>query len=331
MNRTLRLIQGSLIGGAIGDALGWPVEFKSYNDIITTYGDKGIIDLELNSENIAEITDDTQMTLFTAEGLLLAKVDEDIVTSVYESYIRWLNTQGYNKEVKPIGWLLQIPKLNNRRAPGNACISSLASSKIGTIENPINNSKGCGGVMRVAPVGLLYPKEDSFEIASKLAAITHGHPSGYLSAGALAYIISIILEGKTIEEAVEDTLLKLQEYKNNKETYNILEKSLELSKQNLSKQNIEDVVAISQLGEGWVGEEALAISVYSALKYKNDFKKGLIASVNHDGDSDSTGAITGNILGAYLGLDNIPKGWIESVELRDVVMDMGRRIYERRI
>lgn len=113
--------------------------------------------------------------------------------------------------------------------------------------------------MRVAPVGLLYPKGDPFEIASKLAAITHGHPSGYLSAG------------------------------------------------------------------------ALAISVYCALKYKDDFKQGLIASVNHDGDSDSTGAITGNILGAYLGLDNIPKEWIDKVEIGDVVLDMGRRICERKI
>lgn len=65
-------------------------------------------------------------------------------------------------------------------------------------------------------------------------------------------------------------------------------------------------LTIAQLGVGWVGEEALAISVYCALKYQDDFKEAVIAAVNRNGDSDSTGAITGNILGAYLGLSRIP-------------------------
>ena len=78
-----------------------------------------------------------------------------------------------------------------------------------------------------------------------------------------------------------------------------------------------DLQAIETLGEGWVGEEALAISIYCALKYQNDFEKAVITAVNHDGDSDSTGAITGNILGSYLGIKGIPLNWLREVELSE--------------
>ena len=80
--------------------------------------------------------------------------------------------------------------------------------------------------------------------------------------------------------------------------------------------------AIKHIGEGWVGEEALGIAVYSALKYPDDFRRAVIAAVNHDGDSDSTGAITGNILGAYLGLSRIPPEWVEVIELKDVLIQI---------
>lgn len=90
----------------------------------------------------------------------------------------------------------------------------------------------------------------------------------------------------------------------------------------LSKENRSDYEAIQTLGEGWLGEEALAISVYCALKYQDDFASALHAAVNYDGDSDSTGAITGNILGAYLGVDRIPTHWVEQVELGDVLIQI---------
>jgi len=194
-------------------------------------------------------------------------------------------------------------------------LSALLSGKMGTTKETINNSKGCGGIMRVAPAGLFYPKDLAFDMAVEFAAITHGHPTGYLAAGALAYIVALIIEGKELEEAVERTISKLSTYKDNEECKEILIKAFELAKSKL-----EDIESISKLGQGWVAEESLGISVYCALRYKDDFKKALITAVNHDGDSDSTGAITGNILGAYLGMNSIPKEWIENVELKDVII-----------
>jgi len=112
-----------------------------------------------------------------------------------------------------------------------------------------------------------------------------------------------------------DSLFKTDEYR---QSFNrLIDAALGLS---LTAE--DDVAVIGQLGEGWVGDEALAIALYCALKYENDFEKAIIASVNHSGDSDSTGAITGNILGAYLGLERIPKRFLEHLELRNIILEV---------
>jgi ADP-ribosylglycohydrolase len=274
------------------------------------------------------------MTLFTAEGILRAetRINEkeicDPPSVVYFAYLRWLNTQDYPK-IKEFdwiydGWLLNVRDLHNSRAPGNSCLSALLSEKLGTIDEPINNSKGCGGVMRVAPAGLFYSKEEVFQMAAEFAALTHGHPSGYLSAGALALIIACIINGEDIESAANSGLTELSKHEGHEECSKSLKEAIDLS-----HMDMKPLDAIKKLGEGWVGEEALAISVYCALKYRNDFKLALITAVNHNGDSDSTGAITGNILGAYLGVNSIPRDWIEKVELKDEIIQVADDLLTR--
>jgi ADP-ribosylglycohydrolase len=327
MKRNKEFFRGCLVGGAIGDALGWPVEFLRLSEIVRRFGAGGIRDLLLGPSGKAEITDDTQMTIFTAEGLLRAETwynHKGIChppAVVFHAYQRWLLTQGYPRVEDHDriydSWLLDIKELHARRAPGNTCISALLSGKQGSMESPINNSKGCGGVMRVAPAGLFCRKEDAFRIAAEIAALTHGHPSGYLSAGALAYLIASIIEGRELKAAVAETLTELAGYEGHEECAGSLARAAELSRGRLP-----DVEAIAQLGEGWVGEEALGIALYCALKYRDDFEKAIIAAVNHDGDSDSTGAIAGNILGAYLGLSKIPSGWVEKVELKEILVEI---------
>lgn len=332
MKRSQEFYRGCLLGGAIGDALGAPVEFLEYEDITNKFGKGGIQDLLCSKSGKSEITDDTQMTLFTAEGILRSetrKYEKGIcnpASVVYYAYQRWLSTQGYEKSKEQDwiydGWLFGVKELHKRRAPGNSCLSALTNGKQGTIDEPINSSKGCGGVMRVAPVGLFYPKERAFKMAADFASLTHGHPSGYLSAGVLAYIIASIIEGADIETSVKNSLDELSSYDNNEECYKALKEAIELS-----NSDIDPLDAINRLGEGWVGEEALAISVYCALKYRDSFKKALIIAVNHDGDSDSTGAITGNILGAYLGINGILKEWIEKVELKNEIYQIADDLF----
>jgi ADP-ribosylglycohydrolase len=330
MKRDLNHFQGCLLGGAIGDALGWPVEFLSLAEIIRTHGDDGITDLP-SLVGGAEITDDTQLTLFTAEGILravnpgLRRTDESPLDSVYAAYQRWLSTQGYPRDDRWSydGWLLSLPVIHARRAPGNSCISALRGAVVGTVAEPVNDSKGCGGIMRVAPAGLVYAGETAFRRAMDFAALTHGNPSGYLPAGALAYLVARIIEGLDLDSAVDETLRKLEEYPENSESSESLRAAKELS----TRESLSDREAIRLLGEGWTGHEALGIAVYSVLRHRTDFVAALVCAVNHDGDSDSTGAIAGNILGAYLGADAIPGHWKPAVELSSVICHVAEDLF----
>jgi len=261
---------------------------------------------------------------------------------VFYSYQRWLYTQTGRVASEEYDWLLEKggmeydsplldhKELYERRAPGSTCLSALKSAvhqNYGTVDHHINNSQGCGGIMRVAPAGLMFhdSPDQAFRVAADCAAITHGHPSGYLSAGVLAYIIAAVLNGESIQQAAESSLDTLGRYEGYEETLSFVEKALELA-----DGYTEAHKAVALLGAGWVGEEALAIALYCALKHPNDFRKALCLSVNHSGDSDSTGAICGNILGAYLGMEGIPEEWVLRVELSDVIIRMAEELYSSR-
>ncbi|MGE4533475.1 ADP-ribosylglycohydrolase family protein [Halomonas sp.] len=330
---------GCLLGGAVGDALGAPVEFVSRQRIHKQFGPQGISDYAPAFGGFGVITDDTQMTLFTAEGLLRADVRGSMrgmchpPSVIAHAYLRWLVTQGgeptqeireglldHSLEEAP-GWLIQQRELHHRRAPGNTCLTALQSmTRLG--DKAINNSKGCGGVMRVAPVGLyLWPSSDvgaAFELACESAAITHAHPSGILPAGVLAAVILQLLHGITLRGALELAMAELQTHADHEETSQFLITALELADSNLPPEQ-----AISFLGEGWVAEEALAIAVYCTL-VAEDFRHGVMLAVNHDGDSDSTGAIAGNLLGVMLGVKAIPSAWLAPLELREVISEMAQ-------
>ncbi len=219
--------------------------------------------------------------------------------------------------------IMQYKKLYVQRAPGISCLSALESNKMGTIEHPINDSKGCGGVMRVAPIGLFYHNdmENAFRAGAE-AAVTHGHPTGYLAAGVFAAIIAELINCNNIIDGTLNSIKVLKTYSNHEETLNAIMKAIDLSCSN-EKTNI----AISKLGEGWVAEEALAIALYCALKEK-DFKKSLNMSVNHDGDSDSPGSICGNILGACYGIKALPKDWVDKTELKELIISMSNKLHD---
>lgn len=331
--KNLDKYRGCLIGGAVGDALGYAVEFLRWRDIQKRYGVNGIQAYDLDVEaGGAIISDDTQMTLFTAVGMLISTVQgksEQMADYIHKAYMDWYYCQRYPRIMPPnnISWISNLPEMHAHRAPGNTCMSALRSKKKGTIETPINNSKGCGGVMRVAPIGLYFDYQDgtASRMGAEAAALTHGHELGYIPAAALTHLISLVSRDEhiTLRNAVLmmrrswqiDSLFKTDEYR---QSFNqLIDAALGLS---LTAE--DDVAAIGQLGEGWVGDEALAIALYCALKYENNSEKAVIASVNHSGDSDSTGAITGNILGAYLGLERIPKRFLEHLELRNIILEV---------
>jgi NAD-dependent SIR2 family protein deacetylase/ADP-ribosylglycohydrolase/protein-tyrosine phosphatase len=328
----LNKFRGCLLGGAVGDAMGAPIEFYPLARIREEFGAAGLSAYDPYENKIGLFTDDTQMTLFTAEGLLRAQTrhsHKGICHSpriIYHAYMRWLQTQGeriaddsvisfvYNQP----SWLRDIPEMNALRAPGSSCLSALRSGKMGTTEEPINNSKGCGGVMRVAPVGLI--AIDAFKLACEAAAITHGHPTGYLSAGVLALIIQKIIEGFPLRDAVNHAVYEvLPRHAGYDETFDACDKAIKLASDPTVNSSPE---IIESIGKGWIAEEAIAIALYCSLVYESDFERAVLLAVNHSGDSDSTGAITGNIHGALLGETAIPKHWLARLELKNVIAEI---------
>ena len=254
--RDINRIKGCLVGGAVGDALGYAVEFSRLKSILKEYGPNGITRYDLDG-GLARISDDTQMALFTATALLFGEtrgrmrgIGAGPVGYFDRAYLDWYLTQVKSYPLKAGGgyssWLVNCKELFSRRAPGGTCLSALQEGGHGTVENPINNSKGCGGVRRVAPIGVYFAGKRDWEV----------------------------------EE-------------------------------------------VDMAG----AEATLAISVYCALRHADDFEKAIIASVNHDGDSDSTGAVTGNILGTALGYDAIPDYYLGKLELREIIEEIADDLY----
>lgn len=346
-------IRGCLIGGAAGDALGYPVEFFSEQTLRDRCGDGGIRQYLLDPvSGTARISDDTQMTLFTANGLLIGDtrmaprgIGAQPHCYVSRAYQDWLITQRTSAPARDthasVCWLMDIPALYRCRAPGNTCLSALTQQQgqpplESYIGQPQNHSKGCGGVMRVAPLGVsryaAVPIDALDREGAELATITHGHSLGYMPAAVLTHILHRIVypeQAQTLLQIVREARDTVRALFAGDKHLDELTARIDLAIR-LADNDEPDLANIHRLGEGWVAEETLAIAIYCALRHADDFSAGIISAVNHCGDSDSTGAVTGNILGALLGYDAIDKVWTRDLELRDVILELADDLDRRR-
>ncbi|XKR03888.1 ADP-ribosylglycohydrolase family protein [Ligilactobacillus murinus] len=263
--------------------------------------------------------------LFTANALLL---DGNLRINTWNCYQDWLETQFKQGKSelshRPISWLMEYPEMYASREPGRTCLMTLMRGIPGDLNEPINQSKGCGALMRVAPLAFI-DREDLYLVAIENSALTHGHQMSHIASAALVSLLRYISEGETLCDSVS---LMRQDIKR------IFMGSLEvkvfddLLQQAIfaSEKDFDDMEIISRLGEGWVAEETLAIALYCSLKYSNDLKKALRVAVLHDGDSDSTGSVTGQMLGTLLGAKKLPQEEIKRLDLLEPLMKMIERL-----
>ncbi len=320
-----------LLGGAVGDALGYPVEFLRETAIWKKYGPQGIQTLE-QAGNPAPISDDTQMTLFAANAIVYAREHRaSLSDSLWTAWQEWLGTQGDTSRMEdpahPKMWVYRDRRMHALRAPGNTCLSSIIDGPdhIWPGYRADNNSKGCGTVMRAAPFGLAVSRKDCYVLAVVDAWMTHGHPMAAASSAALAQIVFEIVQhrperGYRLEEAVSQI-----GFPGDAELRALLKEAVRLA----LDPSVGDLDGIHALGEGWVAEEALAIAVFCAVRHQDDFAAAIRAAVNHKGDSDSTGAICGNLLGAWLGTEAVAAAFdLDHLELRDVLEQMADQLFD---
>lgn len=339
-------IHGCLLGGALGDSLGYAVEFDSIDQIRARFGASGLTGFEALART-SPFSDDTQMTLYTVDGLVEALewansgVGADVNACLWLAYLRWLATQG---EAAPAAapvpqprWIDGQPVLHQRRHPGRACISGLATGEMGTSVRPVNpESKGCGTVMRSAPFGLIphIAPDAVYKLSSDAASLTHGHPSARQSAGTFSLLIHRIVAGDGLREAAAEALAHATGFDGvAPELPDRLEGALRLA----GKGIVTPEELVQALGEGWVAEEALAVALYAVLATLPDagatvpdptqhFREAVALAVNHSGDSDSTGSVAGNILGAFYGEDCLPGEWLAALEAPEVIRAMADQL-----
>jgi ADP-ribosylglycohydrolase len=288
-----------------------------------------VVDLEGDSL----VTDDTQMTMFTLEGVIRAHHrmrhtgSADLVPVLQHAYQRWLHTQKtewdkargpWSTLESPDGWLITNQALFRTQAPGLTCVTALqsfgASGQFGTFARPVNNSKGCGGLMRTAPLALWSDDvKVVFEVAAMSAALTHGHPTGFLAAGTFAVLVHQLLRGSSLRSAIDIAIAQLVGWPGHEETLVAVRQALELA-----ELGSPSPTRVEQLGAGAVSESALAIALYAAL-VTNDPNEALLIAVNHGGDSDSTASVCGNLVGAMYATDALRQDWVERVQFAEVI------------
>lgn len=354
-------IHGCLLGGALGDSLGYAVEFDTIDAIRAAFGPDGLRDFAA-LDGGSHFSDDTQMTLYTVDGLLEALewansgVAADTIACLWLAYLRWLGSQGEpvpeSAPFQPPRWIDGHAVLRHRRAPGNACLSGLATGEMGTVHRPVNpESKGCGTVMRSAPFGLI-PHIDAdavYKLSADAASLTHGHPSARQSAGAFSLLIHALANGAGLHEAAGVALSRLQAGRlprGEEPDPALLERlaaSLRLAAAGATGDGalLGPEELVRELGEGWVAEEALAVGLYAVLATapateaateaaaagpEEHFRAAIAVAVNHSGDSDSTASIAGNILGAYYGEECLPADWLAALEAPEVIRGMAARL-----
>jgi ADP-ribosylglycohydrolase/protein-tyrosine phosphatase len=310
-----------LLGGALGDSFALPVEFDKLSVIQRRFGPGGLRIPQFEHGQLV-VSDATQMTLFTLEGLTRAHLgkkqgDDELMRQMWLSYLDWRETQGGKARGDTASRLMKHAALYVRRAPDPTCLSVLEADTLGTLENPINDNRSCGAVMRVAPIGQM-PDGDAvraFSLGMRTAALTHGHPDAYLSAGFLAATLRLLAEGQSLAEASRQAGEILSAHAGHETTLAKVNAALQAARHPHLGQ------IPSQLHQGRTGVEALAIGLYAAARGL-DFATVLAIAANHDGDSSTSAAIAGQLFGAQFGLEALPHAWIRRLDVLDALCDL---------
>jgi ADP-ribosylglycohydrolase len=310
-------IRGCLLGLAVGDAYGAPLEFLRRREILDQFGPDGPAELATWGGHPGGcFTDDTQMSIATARGLLdwrkesgwapRATIDHAaLAQAIWQRYLEWHRSREWQG-----------------RGPGSACLQALSSGK------PVANSKGCGGVMRVAPLGCAGLRDGAFEAGARAAALTHRHPTSDAASGFQALIVERLVGGDDLPEAVAAARQALAAWPGSDEALTAVNTAIALAEASIDTYDAlgrigqVGIETPDERGKGWVAEEALGIGLLCALRFTGDFAAGLRAAALISGDSDSTASIAGAILGAVDGPEVIPTPWLDQLEGRGELLQV---------
>ena len=316
-------VAGSLYGLAYGDAMGKPTEFLEVAEIITRFPPNGPRDLP--GRTTALVTDDTQMALAVADGLLVALTHGPLTAASFEPPVRG----------RFLSWW-QSP--DNDRAPGMTCLNACAAMAGGASwsDASIIGSKGCGANMRVTPIALPdgLSDEDRAGAAQLQAAMTHGHPTALTASELTMFAVRWALDGVPLadlptrlrERCISQRRIYRADWlgafsdRAQQEPDEFIARGwdeclavLENLDRALAAPN-RDADPCLATGAGWIAEEALATALHCVLLHPDDPVAALSRAATTSGDSDSIAALAGAITGAAHGMSGWPPEWKERIE-----------------
>ncbi|MGX1475412.1 UNVERIFIED_CONTAM: ADP-ribosylglycohydrolase [Streptomyces canus] len=320
-------VRGTLLGVAVGDALGAPVDGLGLDEIREAYGAEGLVDLAFGYGRRGAVTHLTQLSLFTVDGLIRAQVRRDTgawhpPTDLHRAYLRWAATQrdwGPDERRKDDGWLAREEWLYARRDPTRSLLLGFGDDTMGTLESPKNPDElGPEATARSAAFGLLVGWEPQLvvQLAVECAAQTHGHPVAYLSAGAYAVIVHALALGDSLDGAVQRALALLAARPGHEPVSDALQHAL-----GAVRQGMPTPARVEELAADGSADGLLSAAVYCAL-VGEDVRHGLCLAVNHDGPSAAAGALTGGLLGALHGETALPPAWLAELEGRPTLLEL---------
>ncbi|MDR0197950.1 MAG: ADP-ribosylglycohydrolase family protein [Oscillospiraceae bacterium] len=339
---------GAFTGFSVGDAFGYPCRDLPFDGICARFEKKGCLQLAVSSKTeTALFSDATQMMLFTADGITWASVSQlpegvNYASYVFYAYQYWLYTQTktiagneyswlFDKSANPYrSALIKTKGLYKKRFSSSVNVDALAAAgnlNYGKIGEPKNDNSDNGAVKRVMPAGLFFNFDTllAFRAGADFAAITHGNPTGYLSAGCYSAIIAQLVNGARIDDAAEKAMSILRSYDGCDECLETLRMTLEL----LGDESVPPLEAVRTIGTGNRADRALGIALFSAALHEDDYKNAVRLAVNHDGDSDVCGAMCGGLLGAYHGVGFVPKKWVKKLSYLRLIEDTAIRLLEQ--
>lgn len=297
---------GVVLGTAIGDSLGYPVEFLGIDAIQKKYGERGVVDLPVRPL----YSDDTQMFRAVCEGLLRAgpaatldKAAEEIAAE----FIAWSKSP------------------DNNRAPGASCLEGCANLSGGIPWRMAGRegSTGCGAAMRSMAYGMWFwdRPELAAEWAATHALMTHRSHEAQASAAAVAAGVAAGIETSDWRYVADAMIEAALQY--------------DMRTSQMLVQAVDDVTKfwtdpsiVLDRWRGWTGAEAVAASLFCALRGRT-YRHAVLLAVNSPGDSDTLGAITGALSGAVDGaIDNIPSNWIPRVEKSQELTTLAVRVWK---
>ncbi|MCL2070886.1 MAG: ADP-ribosylglycohydrolase family protein [Oscillospiraceae bacterium] len=338
---------GAFTGFSVGDAFGYPCREMTFEEICGRFEKRGCLRLAVSAKtNTALFTDATQMTLFTTDGILWATLSQkeegvNYTEYVFYAYQLWLYTQTKSIAGDEYSWLfdkninayrsklIKTKGLYQNRAIEKTNVEQLSkirNSSYGKIISPLNNFSDTGAVKRVLPAGLFfnYDAELAFRAGADFAAITHGNPVSYLSAGFYSAVIAWLINGLNIDSSIKKSVDILKSYKNSDEVLKVIEKVLKF----LSDDNIPPTTAVTRIGTDDDAAQALGVALFSAALFEDSYENAIRLAVNHDGRSDVCGAMCGGLLGAYHGAGFIPKKWVQKLSYLRLIEDIAISLVE---